>query len=545
MNIILHRVWFTVVCLAAALCTGAADVAPLRGDGAAAVPAPFDPDGIAGALVLCGGGRLPETVRDRFLELAGGKEARLVIILTGSGDDTLREDADELVRLWKAREPASVTIVHTRAREEADSPEFVEPIRQATGVWIAGGRQSQIAAAYTATRVERELAALVARGGVVGGTSAGAACQSRVMIVRGKIHPDPGLGLIPGAIVDQHFLARGRKPRLLEALARHPDLVGLGIDEGTALVVQGRTLRCLGDSTVTICLAETAGRPPREVELKSGEVSDLTMFRRAARDRMAGAFPPERPLPPEVPAGALVIVGGGPLPDEIVRRFIELAGGNDALIVVLPTANPESPPERAAEFLAKAGATNVKVLPQRRRTEVESPEFLGAVGEARGVWFGGGRQWRFVDAYEGTRAVAAFGDVLRRGGVIGGSSAGATIQGDYLVRGSPLGNEEMMTAGYERGFAFLPGTAIDQHFTQRRRFADMAAVVARHPQLLGIGLDESTAIVVAGHVAEVIGRHQAHFYDRSRPRGDGEGDHQSVKAGQKYDLLHRRIADER
>src|SRR5258708_39264612 len=95
--------------------------------------------------------------------------------------------------------------------------------------------------------------------------------------------------------------------------------------------------------------------------------------------------------------------------------------------------------------------------------------------------------------------------VLRRGGVSGGSSAGATIQGDYLVRGSPLGNEEMMAAGYEHGFAFLPGTAIDQHFAQRNRFADLSKVVAAHPQLLGIGLDESTAIIVQGHIAEVVG----------------------------------------
>src|SRR5262245_39859160 len=112
------------------------------------------------------------------------------------------------------------------------------------------------------------------------------------MIVRGKVHETPGLGLIPGAIVDPHFMARRRKPRLLEALAMHPTLVGLGVDEGTALLVEGRTLRCLGDSTVSICLAATNGHEAREVVLKSGDVSDLTMFRRAARDRTLPRFPP-------------------------------------------------------------------------------------------------------------------------------------------------------------------------------------------------------------------------------------------------------------
>jgi cyanophycinase len=515
------------------------------GDGTAGATDRIDPDGIQGALVICGGGRLPDVVRDRFIELAGGKDARLVIIPTASGDDTVEDDAREVAEIWRSREPASVTVIHTRKRDEADSPVFVEPIRHATGAWITGGKQSQIAAAYSGTLVEKELAALLARGGVVGGTSAGAACQSRVMIVRGQIHSVPGLGLIPGAIVDQHFLARERKPRLFEALAQHPELVGLGVDEGTALVVKGRELRCLGDSTVTICLAEAGGRSARELELKSGQASDLTMFRRAARDRIQPVYPPTEMAAPVVPSGSLVIVGGGGLPEGLPQKFIELAGGPEALIVVLPTANPDSIAARSDEgaFLKKAGAKNIRSLPARRPGEVESPEFLEALRDAKGIWFGGGRQWRFVDAYDGTRAIEAFRDVLRRGGVIGGSSAGATIQGDYLVRGSPLGNEEMMAAGYERGFAFLPGTAIDQHFAQRKRFSDMTKLMAAHPQLLGIGLDETTAIIVQGQIAEVVGKNEVHFYDRNQPVVDGQPDHASFKAGAKFDLKERRAIE--
>lgn len=503
---------------------------------------PIDPDGIKGALVLCGGGKLPELVRDKFFELAGGKSARLVVIPTASDDDTVDEDAREVADIWNAREPASLAIVHTREHAQANDPAFVEPLRNATGVWITGGRQSQIAKAYSGTLVERELCAVLERGGVVGGTSAGAACQSRIMIVRGKVHDPPGLGLIPGAIVDQHFLARERKPRLMEALAQNPGLVGLGIDEGTALVVRGRMLRCVGDSSVTICLAAGAGKEAAEIVLKPGQASDLTMYRRAARDRTLPPFPPAKLGETEVPQGSLVIVGGGRLPAKITERFIELAGGPESLIVVLPTALPDGMRRRSneADFLAKAGAKNVKVLDARRREEVESPEFLGLLKAAKGIWFGGGRQWRFVDAYEGTKAIDGFRDVLRRGGVIGGSSAGATIQGEYLVRGSPLGNEDMMAAGYERGFAFLPGTAIDQHFAQRNRFADLAGVVKAHPQLLGIGLDEATAIIVSGHVAEVVGEHEAHFYDRSQAGSEDRPDHISLGAGATYDFKARR-----
>ena len=131
---------------------------------------------------------------------------------------------------------------------------------------------------------------MLARGGVVGGTSAGAAIQSKVMIAGGQTEPRmaTGLDLLPGAIIDQHFLARKRHDRLVAAVTKHPECVGFGIDEGTALVVRGRRLEVLGNSTVTVILAASNGRPLREFQLKSGERHDLTMLRRAAIERVAG-----------------------------------------------------------------------------------------------------------------------------------------------------------------------------------------------------------------------------------------------------------------
>ena len=176
---------------------------------------------------------------------------------------------------------------------------------------------------------------------------------------------------------------------------------------------------------------------------------------------------------------------------------------------------------------------------------MEDPKNLETLKKAGGVWFGGGRQWRFVDAYEGTKAEEALRDVLRRGGVIGGSSAGATIQGYYLCRGSPLNNTDIRCEGYERGLNFLPGVAIDQHFAQRKRFGDMAALMKVYPQLLGVGIDEATALVVRGSVAEVMGQGQAHFYDRRKPLEEDKPDHESVKAGGLYDLKERKVLPEK
>lgn len=514
------------------------------GDARSAQPR-IDPDGIKGSLVICGGGKLPDEIMDRFVETAGGKEARIVVIPTASSrvDDALTA---RLVKSWQDRGVASVAVLHSRDEDIIGRDDFVKPLTEATGVWFGGGSQSRIADAYLNTPVERELAALLQRDGVIGGTSAGAAIMSQVMIARGNPQAEvrTGFDLLPGTVIDQHFLARNRKPRLQGVLAKRKGLVGVGIDEGTALFVSGRRMRVVGGSKVTVLLAASKSRPEREIVLEADDRADLTALRRAALARALPPFPPEQPSAPVVANGSLVIVGGGGVPDAVAETFIELAGGPEALIVVLPTASPDAAARRARvpRFFTEAGAKNVRLLPARTSDEVNAPAFAQTLKRAGGVWFGGGRQWRFVDAYAGTPAVKLFRDVLKRGGVIGGSSAGASIQAEYLVRGHPLGNRVMMAEGYERGFAFLPGVAVDQHFSQRRRFADMTAVMQTFPQLLGIGVDEATALIVQGHTARIIGRNAVHFYDYSngQPNGDGERDYQTVPTGSRYDLKARK-----
>jgi cyanophycinase-like exopeptidase len=97
----------------------------------------------------------------------------------------------------------------------------------------------------------------------------------------------------------------------------------------------------------------------------------------------------------------------------------------------------------------------------------------------------------------------------------------------------------MLCPGYERGFAFLPGTAIDQHFAQRKRFGEMTGVMKSHPEILGIGLDEATAIIVQGSTAEVLGKGEVHFYDGLALPSEGS-DHISIATGGKYNLTDRK-----
>ncbi len=230
-----------------------------------------------------------------------------------------------------------------------------------------------------------------------------------------------------------------------------------------------------------------------------------------------------------------MIVGGGAVGPELAARFFELAGGKDAAIVVIPTADGAK--EYGSDyldktFLKKAGATHLTLLHTNDRGVADSKAFTEPLRKARAVWFAGGRQWRLVDSYLNTRTEKELFALLKRGGVIGGSSAGATIQGSYLVRGAREGNETMMAKGYERGMGFLRNTAIDQHILTRHRERDMEAVVKAHPGLLGIGIDESTAILVHGDAFTVLGKSKVAITTAGAPL-------YFLKSGDRFDLITR------
>ena len=250
--------------------------------------------------------------------------------------------------------------------------------------------------------------------------------------------------------------------------------------------------------------------------------------------------------------GSLVIVGGAMKSDEIIDRFIELAGGINASIVVIPTASGNEDYNKNPSFartLRNLGATNVSILHTTNRNIANTQSFTNTLVNANGVWFEGGRQWRLVDSYKNTLTEKMIGKVLERGGVIGGSSAGATIQGSFLARGDTQNNQFMM-GDHQEGFNFMKNVAIDQHVLARNRQFDMFEILKKHPELLGIGIDEDTAIIVQGNQFEVIGENYVLIYDGTFWSGEGS-DLKNLpeksnlfyflRSGDKYDLLNRKI----
>jgi cyanophycinase len=230
-----------------------------------------------GSLVIVGGGMISDRIRDRFMALAGGNAAKLLIIPTASSAADKREEDEGYLEPWRKYAPAGLSLLHTRSRQTADDPAFVKPITEATAVWFGGGDQVELVAPYRGTAVEREFKALLARGGVIGGTSAGAAVMSDVMIEGGnpKAQVGRGFGFVTNAVFDQHFLRRSRVNRLLGVLAERPHLIGLGIDEGTAFIIQGDKWSVAGRSFVLACEVGEDGKPRRFESFGDGDHGTL------------------------------------------------------------------------------------------------------------------------------------------------------------------------------------------------------------------------------------------------------------------------------
>lgn len=234
--------------------------------------------------------------------------------------------------------------------------------------------------------------------------------------------------------------------------------------------------------------------------------------------------------------GALLLVGGGVNTPSIVEAAQRLAGGAQARWVVIPTAGSDSEVAayRPPAFILRS-AVPPTILHTRNRTTADSNDFVTPLRSATAVWLAGGRQWRLLDVYGGTAVERALRGVLDRGGLIAGTSAGATVQGSYLVRGSPWSNSILMSPGHERGFGFLANVAVDQHVIVRHRQTDLAAVVAAHPGLLGIGIDEATAVVVQHETMTVIGRDVVLITDGVDHAGLP---YYALSAGDRFDLAH-------
>src|SRR5512137_601120 len=204
-----------------------------------------------------------------------------------------------------------------------------------------------------------------------------------------------------------------------------------------------------------------------------------------------------------VPKGHLVVVGGGGVPDVILKRAIELAGGPAAPIVVFPQASELADTgDVAVEMWKKAGATNVRWMPL-----TDAAAARQAVEGAAFVWFPGGDQAKLMKAFEGTGVPEVIARRYRDGAVAGGTSAGAAVMSAIMLTGDA--DLQSITVGATKtapGLGLWPEVIVDQHHLKRQRQSRLISLVLEHPTLVGVGIDEKTAVILSsGRQAEVMG----------------------------------------
>lgn len=217
---------------------------------------------LKGTLVIIGGAEDREgdsRILREFIRLAGGKAAQIVVLTAATSEP--REAGETYIDVFERLGAAVVWVVDTRDQEDANHIDAVRAIGQASGIFFTGGDQARIVERIKGTILEGAIHKRHAEGIVIAGTSAGAAIMPEVMIVRGDSEISPrsdavtlgaGMGFVSGIVVDQHFAQRGRLGRLLTALVLKPAVIGVGVDENTALIVKGDQFEVLGEGAVTI-----------------------------------------------------------------------------------------------------------------------------------------------------------------------------------------------------------------------------------------------------------------------------------------------------
>jgi cyanophycinase len=259
-----------------------------------------------------------------------------------------------------------------------------------------------------------------------------------------------------------------------------------------------------------------------------------------------------------VTAGPVMAIGGAEdkLRDKLIlSAFVNLSGGPEARIAILPTASSiEEAGERYKAIFLSLGARSADVLYLPDRFAAASPETVEVLDDVSGIFLTGGNQMRLASIVAGTPVARQVKARNKMGAVVAGTSAGASILSSHMVAYGASGpSPRMRMAQMTAGFDLVPGVVIDQHFRQRDRIGRLLALVAGSPGLLGIGIDEDTAAIFTGDTMEVLGRHSVTIVDGTNIISDihrvkaygaitvsGAIIH-VLAAGNRFDMVERRL----
>lgn len=572
------------------------------------LPEPRDPNK-PGVVLMYGGSPLTDEVFEKFIELAGGPKARIVLIPSGTYVRGRRggREFNESPRAFESRMEsmfsdwvdlksegriASFRFLATDNQEDADDPEFVAPLETATGVWIPAAYQGKLNWRFASDYPEKTslfqkgLREVVARGGVVGGAGGGMAALPEIMIMGDSGQDDGpaeavvrfGLTLFNGAIVDQLFDARGGRLERFTGLLKDTaaldqrlswpatgrNMIGLAVEPRTAVLLKGNTVTTIGEKRAHLFTKSNGDRTItwRVVRPADGTIGLVSSSEWA--DRPANAARPAAAVRPcknpfGIPspaagtrAGTVVLHGGGGNRD-FIPVFIVMSGKMQPRLVHCPAASDYFRPsagESSAALNERIEArfrewtrmtpdgriADVRFLTTDRPADADDPDFVRPLRQADAVWFSGGDQEElarlFIREDRPTRFHAEVLDVLRRGGIVGGTSAGAAVMSEIMIAADVRRDGQPVDAHVGRGLGLLRNVVAEQHFQgagrggrierftrllldneRLRRFAGRDG--PKPEEMIGIAVEERTALVLRENRVRVFGCGRSHLFLKS------------------------------
>ncbi len=465
-----------------------------------------------GTLMIIGGAASPDNYK-YFIEAIGGPDVPIVFIPTAG--DVVDDTNDAYISL-KSAGANRIIILHTENREIANSEAFVEPLRNVKAVYIAGGFQSRLAAAYLNTLTHQLMFDILDRGGVIAGSSAGASIQGSYLY-GGGADQQIGFGFVKQSAIGQHYIRRNRMGSVAKILAVNPNLLGFGIDEATVTVIRGNMLEVVGEGKVAMYNPKRVGYAEgqeqeylypgdtydldkREILHRAEQFSQDDLWSEGERSRWKGPSSEWKGIGP--PKGKLVLYGKSPNADATIQDFVQsLSKFKRQAIVLLSTGNEQV--RRANLKLLKRfqelGVRDVTLLHTINSDKANSKDFVAVMEKAKVVWICDDRSWQLIDVYLHSLVHRHLFDVLERGGIVAGSGDGAAVMATRL-----FGEPEKYR--WHSGYGLAHNTMLIVNPEDLKTKSKIAEILEKNTELLGIGLGQDSKVTLYNNNIKVEGQ---------------------------------------
>lgn len=445
-----------------------------------------------------------------FMKLVGDPNDLIVFIPTAG--ELYDESNKAYVDLVKAG-ARNIVILHTKDSLEANTEKFAVPLRQARAVFIAGGLQSRLAAAYRNTLTHQFLFELLERDGVVAGSSAGASIQGSYLYggIPGGVGPQyNGLGFVKNSVIGQHYIRRNRMGSIARILKDNPSLFGFGVDEATAAIVRGNSLEVVGEGKVAIynpkrkdyntqfqeylLHGDKYDLAARQVTYKARPIVDIELVKSSFWKKAYKSIHKGKGHK----RGKLLLYGSVKIAPTSLQHFINSLSNKEKRIVVLSTGNDEMYLENSkiAVALYGLGAKQVDLLHTINSEEANSSSFTCVIDSAQAVWVCDSRSWQMVDAYLNTLVHEKLFRLLNRNGVLAGNGDGAAVLASRL-----FGEPEKYN--WQKGFGFLDNTFVVNLSKNRSALRNAQQVIIDKPHILDVVLESNSVISINANKVKV------------------------------------------